>query len=84
MRQGNCPLSAASAGFEVAFVTPHWHYHRDDSRLELRVLAEGEDRRTVERGLETIRSHPETDRSSCSRNRGRTRERDSRWERLAR
>ncbi|WP_265111185.1 helix-turn-helix domain-containing protein [Halosolutus halophilus] len=60
VRQCDCPLSAASAAHDVAFVTPHWHYHHDRSRLELRVLAEGSDRTAVERGLNVIRAHEET------------------------
>ncbi|MXV61052.1 helix-turn-helix domain-containing protein [Natronorubrum sp. JWXQ-INN-674] len=61
VRQCDCPLSAASAEYDVAFVTPHWHYHHDRARLELRILAEGSSRTAVERGLERIRSHDETD-----------------------
>ncbi|WP_246999859.1 helix-turn-helix domain-containing protein [Halosolutus gelatinilyticus] len=61
VRQCDCPLSAASAVHDVAFVTPHWHYHHDRSQLELRVLAEGSDRTAVERGLDVIRTHEETD-----------------------
>ena len=57
VRQCDCPLSAASAAHDVAFVTPHWHYDYDRSRLELRVLAEGGDRTAVERSLDVVRSH---------------------------
>ncbi|WP_049923969.1 helix-turn-helix domain-containing protein [Halopiger djelfimassiliensis] len=60
VRQCDCPLSAASGAHDVAFVTPHWHYHHDRSRLELRVLAEGSDRTEVERGLDVLRTHEET------------------------
>ncbi|ELY85093.1 helix-turn-helix domain-containing protein [Natrialba taiwanensis] len=61
IRQADCPLSAASSAAEVAFVTPHWHYDHDRSQLELRILADGSDRAAVERGLDVIRSHDETD-----------------------
>ncbi|MHC3438127.1 helix-turn-helix domain-containing protein [Natrialbaceae archaeon A-gly3] len=61
VRQGDCPLSAASRAHEVAFVTPHWHYHHDTGSLELRVLADGDDREAVERGLEVLRSHEGTE-----------------------
>ena len=61
VRQGDCPLSAASRAHEVAFVTPHWHYHHDTGSLELRVLADGETRAAVERGLEVLRSHAGTE-----------------------
>ena len=62
VRQCDCPLSAASRAHDVAFVTPHWHYHHDRSSLELRVLAEGRDRTALERGLEVLSSHEGTER----------------------
>lgn len=61
VRQCDCPLSEASAEHNVAFVTPHWHYHRDSSRLELRILARGGRRAALERGLDVIRAHEETE-----------------------
>ncbi len=61
VRQGDCPLSEASKSHEVAFVTPHWHYHHDTGSLELRVLADGETREAVESGLEVLRSHEGTE-----------------------
>ena len=57
VRQADCALTAASAAYETAFVTPHWHYHHERSRLELRVLAEGSDREALERSLALIRGH---------------------------
>ena len=60
VRQCDCPLSAASATHDVAFVTPHWHYDHDRSHLELRVLADGTDRTQLEQGLDVVRSHEES------------------------
>ncbi|MFP8889357.1 helix-turn-helix domain-containing protein [Natrialbaceae archaeon A-CW2] len=60
LRQADCPLSAASAAYDVAFVTPHWQYHRDDARLELRMLVDASSRAALEAGLETVRNHPST------------------------
>ncbi|MCU4752740.1 helix-turn-helix domain-containing protein [Halobacteria archaeon AArc-curdl1] len=60
LRQADCPLSAASAAQDVAFVTPHWHYHRDQGRLELRMLVDASSRGALETGLETVRDHPST------------------------
>ncbi|WP_254864812.1 helix-turn-helix domain-containing protein [Halovivax gelatinilyticus] len=57
VRQRDCPLSAASERNDVAFVTPHWHYHHETGTLEMRVLAEGGSRADVERGLSVIREH---------------------------
>lgn len=59
--QDDCPLSAASGAHDVAFVTPHWHYRRDRGELELRILGEAADREALDRGLEVMRSHPETE-----------------------
>lgn len=61
VRQRDCPLSAASAAHDVAFVTPHWHYHHDRSSLELRILADAGDRSALERGLDVLRSHEESE-----------------------
>ncbi|WP_255171738.1 helix-turn-helix domain-containing protein [Natrononativus amylolyticus] len=61
IRQDDCPLSEASAAHEIAFVTPHWYYHHDKSRLELRVLAAGENRKAVTAGLDIVQSHQETE-----------------------
>ncbi|MFP9190384.1 helix-turn-helix domain-containing protein [Natronosalvus vescus] len=60
VRQGDCPLSAASAAQDVAFVTPHWHYRSDQARLELRMLVAGASRRDLESALETVRAHDAT------------------------
>ncbi|MFP8955240.1 helix-turn-helix domain-containing protein [Natrialbaceae archaeon A-CW3] len=60
VRQDDCPLTDASASQDIAFVTPHWHYRRDQGRLELRVLVEGASRHDLERGLETVRVHDAT------------------------
>ncbi|WP_255191099.1 helix-turn-helix domain-containing protein [Natronobeatus ordinarius] len=59
VRQADCPLTAASGAYDVAFVTPHWHYHHERSRLELRVLAEAGDRDALESGLSLLRRHDE-------------------------
>lgn len=72
IRQGDCPLSAASAAHDVAFVTPHWHYDHDRSQLELRLLADGGSRSAVEHGLDVIRTHDETDSFDLLAKQGRT------------
>lgn len=59
--QDDCPLSAASASSDVAFVTPHWQYHHDDSQLELRVLADAADGHELEQALATMDGHAETE-----------------------
>lgn len=61
LKQDDCPLGAASSAEEVAFVTPHWHYHHDRSTLELRVLVDGESPQALERALETVDGHPSTE-----------------------
>ena len=60
IRQCDCPLSAASSSYDVAFVTPHWQYHHDQGQLEVRLLVDGGSRQDLERGLEVIRGHEET------------------------
>ncbi|SFC05155.1 Predicted DNA binding protein, contains HTH domain [Halobiforma haloterrestris] len=72
VRQCDCPLSAASDAYDVAFVTPHWRYHRERSTLELRVLADAADRAALEQGLDVVRNHEETTRFELLAKRGGT------------
>ncbi|SDQ44499.1 helix-turn-helix domain-containing protein [Natronobacterium texcoconense] len=60
VRQCDCPLTEASDEYDVAFVTPHWHYDHDRGDLELRILADAADGSALECGLDVVRSHEET------------------------
>lgn len=61
MIQYDCPYVEASAEASVIFFTKQWGFDTADRELESRVLAHGEDAGALERGIEALQAHANTD-----------------------
>lgn len=59
VEQYDCPYIATTDDHEVAFSTLNWEFDRTAGRLETRMVVDGGDRTTLDRGLHTLRDHDE-------------------------
>jgi predicted DNA binding protein len=59
LRQDDCPLTRASADYEVKFTTPYWHYSPETNQWELWVESISNDRSELEAGIRALRDTEE-------------------------
>ncbi|WP_049900589.1 helix-turn-helix domain-containing protein [Halococcus agarilyticus] len=57
VEQYDCPYIAATDDHDVAFSTLNWEFDRTAAKLETRMVVDGGDRATLDRGLGTLREH---------------------------
>jgi len=58
MQQYDCPFIDTSDDHDVSFTTLHWDFNPTVEQLETRIVVDGEDRGTLENGLNALTDHP--------------------------
>lgn len=61
MRQYDCPFIATTDEVDVSFSAVQWQLDTNREKLEVRLIVQGEDRPTVENGLQTLQNHRNMD-----------------------
>jgi len=57
MIQYDCPYIDTTVENDVSFYATQWDFHRDDERLETRIVVSGADREALDNGLSTLTAH---------------------------
>ncbi|WP_254768846.1 helix-turn-helix domain-containing protein [Salinilacihabitans rarus] len=57
MEQYDCPFIDTTDDHDVSFTAVQWGFDAERRELETRMMVDGEDRRTLESGLSTLREH---------------------------
>jgi predicted DNA binding protein len=58
MVQYDCPYIDTTADYGITFFTKQWEFDATEKRLETRIMAEGTTPGELDRGLDTLREHP--------------------------
>lgn len=70
MIQYDCPYIDTTEGYELTFITKQWDFNAAREILETRIMATGETPRELDRGLDSLRDHPNMENFELLRRKG--------------